>query len=190
MKYNPEYHHRRSIRLKGYDYSQPGIYFVTLCTYQQQCWFGEIHQAQMHLNQIGKIVAQEWLHSPQMRPTLQLDEWIIMPNHLHGIVKIIATQSNLLSHQPQQKKLHRPPNSLPSFIAGFKGSVTRKINQIRDNTAIPIWHRNYYESIVRHEDALNNVRYYIRNNPQKWDQDPDNPQNIQRFEEKLLELPF
>jgi len=94
MKYDPERHHRRSIRLKGYDYSQPGLYFITLCTYRRQCWFGEIKRSRMHLNQIGKIVAREWLHSAQMRPTLQLDEWTIMPNHLHGIVRIIASELN------------------------------------------------------------------------------------------------
>ncbi|MBE9119009.1 transposase [Lusitaniella coriacea LEGE 07157] len=189
MKYDPERHHRRSIRLKEYDYSQPGLYFVTLCTYRQQCWFGEIQQAQIHLNQIGKIVAGEWLRSAQIRPTLQLDEWIIMPNHLHGIVGIVATESDIVK-QPKPHEFRRSPNSLSSFIAGFKGSVTRQINQIRENTAIPIWQRNYYESIIRDENALDKIRDYIRNNPHQWEKDPDNPQNLQQFQEELLELPF
>ena len=88
MKYNPEYHHRRSIRLQGYNYSQTGIYFVTICTHKRQCLFGEIRNGKMILNQIGKIVAQEWLKSAEIRQEIELDEWIIMPNHLHGIVGI------------------------------------------------------------------------------------------------------
>ena len=135
MKDNREIHHRRSIRLKGYNYSQPGADFISLCTYQRQCWFGEIYQAQMHLNQIGKIVEQEWLKSAQMRPNLKLDEWIIMPNHLHGIVWIV---------------------------------------QCCNNNSIPIWQRNYYESIIRDEKGLNQIRESIQNNPLSWGEDIDN----------------
>jgi len=91
MNFHPDYHHRQSIRLKGYNYAQPGAYFVTLCTYQRHCWFGEIRDGRIGLNQIGKIVAQEWLYSAQLRHEIQLDEWIIMPNHLHGIVIIIPS---------------------------------------------------------------------------------------------------
>ncbi len=86
MKYNPQDHNRQSIRLKGYDYSQSGAYFITICTYKKQCWLGEIHQGEMVFNQIGKIVAQEWLKSSEIRQEIELDQWIIMPNHLHGIV--------------------------------------------------------------------------------------------------------
>jgi len=88
MKFDPEKHHRQSIRLRNYNYSQPGYYFLTICTYKKQCWFGEIKNDRMHLNQIGKIVANEWLNTPKIRPNFQLDEWVIMPNHLHGIVII------------------------------------------------------------------------------------------------------
>jgi putative transposase len=88
MTFDPEKHHRRSIRLRNYDYSQPGVYFVTICTYQKQSWFGEIRNGQMYLNQLGKIVADEWLKTCKIRPNFQLDEWVIMPNHFHGIVII------------------------------------------------------------------------------------------------------
>jgi len=94
MKYNPEHHHRRSIRIQGYDYSKTGIYFVTICTHQRQCLFGEIRNEKMILNQIGKIVAQEWLKSAEIRQEIVLNEWIIMPNHLHRIVVIDKKDDN------------------------------------------------------------------------------------------------
>ncbi|MGK7926098.1 MAG: transposase [Spirulina sp.] len=196
MKYNPEIHRRRSIRLKGYDYAQPGAYFVTVCTYQKQCWFGEIRHDQIHLNQIGNIVVREWLKTSQIRPTFKLDEWIVMPNHLHGIVwimeseiKAIATKNCDRTRQ-EKKKLNRPANSLGAMIGGFKASVTQQINQFRHNTAIPIWQRNYYESIIRDEEALNSIREYIKNNPKRWQEDPDNPQHHADFSEYLLDLVF
>jgi len=144
----------------------------------------------MHLNQIDKIVAREWLRSAQMRPSLQLDEWTIMPNHLHEIVGIIASELNPSSARSQPNQFRRSPNSLPSFIVGFKGVVTRQINQIRENTASPIWQRNYYESIVGDEESLDGIRDYICSNPERWEKDPDNPENIQQFEGEILDLPF
>jgi REP element-mobilizing transposase RayT len=86
MTFDPEKHHRRSIRLRNYDYSQPGAYFVTICTYQKQSWFGEIKNGQIYLNQLGKIVADEWLKTCKIRPNFKLDEWVIMPNHVHLII--------------------------------------------------------------------------------------------------------
>ncbi len=206
MKYNPAIHHRRSIRLPSYDYSQPGAYFITLCTTQKQCWFGQIHDGQMHINQLGKIVQTEWLKSAKMRPNLRLDEWIVMPNHLHGIVWIVESEhqqkSNSspvllaeancrdLSNESSKQSFHRKANSLGSFIGGFKASVTKQINQFRKNTSIPIWQRNYYESIIQDERALDSIREYIQQNPQRWGEDPDHPQFQADFSELLLDLVF
>nr|WP_202803621.1 transposase [Spirulina subsalsa] len=206
MKYNPETHHRRSIRLPCYDYSQPGAYFITLCTHQKQCWFGQIDDGKMYINQLGKIVQNEWLKSAQMRPNLSLDEWIVMPNHLHGIVWLSelekkrtnnSSYGNLgkadyadLSPESQKKAFRKKANSLGSFIGGFKASVTKQINQFRENTSIPIWQRNYYESIIQDETALNSIREYIQNNPQRWEEDPDHPQCEANFSELLLDLVF
>ncbi|MDJ0795531.1 MAG: transposase [Calothrix sp. MO_167.B12] len=231
MTFDPEKHHRRSIRLKDYDYSQPGIYFVTICSYKWQCWFGEIQNGQMHLNHIGKIVADEWLRSSEIRPNFQLDEWIVMPNHLHGIV-IIQDAGNMdvrgvgdkniqgARNAPLQQKpnslssiqdagnmdvrgvgdkniqgarnvpLQQKPNSLSSFIAGFKSAVTKRVNVLRHNRDIPIWQRNYYESIIRDEKSLVAVQQYILNNPCRWQNDPDNPQKHQNFQELSLDLFF
>lgn len=220
MTFDPEKHHRRSIRLKDYDYSQPGAYFVTLCTYKRQCWFGEIENDRMHLNQIGKIVANEWLRTPKIRPEFQLDEWIIMPNHLHGIVIIVGKSmdgnilgagdvnagildagdinTNILDTRDvntnilgaRDAPLQQKPNSLSAFIAGFKSAVTKQINLLRHNQDFPIWQRNYYESIIRDEKALTAIREYIFNNPRQWQKDPDNLQNDRHLQELSLDLFF
>ncbi|WP_254568739.1 transposase [Oscillatoria sp. HE19RPO] len=206
MKYNPEIHHRRSIRLPFYDYSQPGAYFITLCTTRKQCWLGKIYDGKMHLNHLGQIVQVEWLKSAEMRPNIRLDEWVVMPNHLHGIVWILEAkelQKTDLSHglpceyefgslynKSSKKSFNRKANSLSSFIGGFKGSVTRKINQLCKNPSIPIWQRNYYESIIEDEKALDSIREYIQLNPQRWGEDPDHPQFQDDFSELFLDLEF
>jgi putative transposase len=197
MKYNPDHHHRRSIRLPEYDYSQSGIYFVTICTYQKQCLFGDIENGKMFLNQIGKIVREEWLKSAQIRREIELDEWVIMPNHLHGIVMIvendvvnIGDENNKNNNKdadlikgaslaPLQGNIfwQRKPRSLSSFVGGFKSAVTRRIKGFCTQSSPLIWQRNYYESIVRDEEKLNQIREYISDNPQKWAEDPEKPQN-------------
>lgn len=188
MKYNPEYHHRRSIRLQGYDYSQTGIYFVTICTHQRQCLFGEIRNGKMILNQIGKIVTQEWLKSAEIRQEITLDEWIIMPNHLHGIVVINNQLGASLAPLRGDECGKRKPKSLSSFIGGFKSSVTKRIKTICDHSNSVIWQRNYYEIIVRDEKQLNQIRQYMINNPQIWDEDPEKPDYLST--EILIDLHF
>ena len=195
MKYNPQDHNRQSIRLKGYDYSQSGAYFITICTYKKQCWLGEIHQGEMVFNQIGKIVAQEWLKSSEIRQEIELDQWIIMPNHLHGIVWIknpVGAQglAPLPIPYPKHGAAYRKPKSLASFVSGFKSAVTTRINKIRQTPRIPVWQRNYYESIIRDEKGLNTIREYIIANPQKWSDDPENPQNNGQEVGLILDLPF
>jgi REP element-mobilizing transposase RayT len=207
MKYNPNYHHRRSIRLPHYDYSQSGIYFVTICTHQKQCLFGEIKQGEMIFNQIGKMVAQEWLKSSIIRQEIELDEWIIMPNHLHGIVVITKNDDGSRDERVNYDKSatiegaslaplrehdnggwQRKPRSLSSFIWGFKSSVTKRIKSICEQVNPIIWQRNYYEKIVRNEYQLNQIREYIINNPQKWDEYPEKPDHC--TEELLIDLVF
>lgn len=173
MKYNPQLHHRRSIRLKGYDYKQVGVYFITICTHQKQCWFGEIRDSQMCLNQLGKIISQEWLRTPEIRPEIALDEWFVMPNHLHGIIILTKTDPSPIpvgAHRraPNSSQFRRHSNSIPSIIAGFKSATTKRINILRETPKIPLWQRNYYESIVRDTEHLEHVRKYIRLNPFHW----------------------
>jgi REP element-mobilizing transposase RayT len=197
MNFNPQKHHRRSIRLKGYDYAQQGAYFVTICTYQRQCWFGEILDGRMYLNQIGNVVTQEWVRSSQIRQEIELDTWVIMPNHIHGIVLIteinnLGAQSLTPLHTPtlSPEPLHRQSRSLSTFIAGFKASVTKQINIIRQAPGIPMWQRNYHESIIRDEESLHTIRQYIINNPQSWTDDPENPQHYPENQQLLIDLPF
>ncbi|MGB3401681.1 MAG: transposase [Microcoleaceae cyanobacterium] len=155
----------------------------------------------MHLNQIGNIVAQEWLKSAKMRPNIKLDEWIIMPNHFHGIVWIIQSDFEIKSEgvykgvcntpQPSRReKFRRMGNSLASFLGGFKSAVTRRINLWCNSNSIPIWQRNYYESIIRDEKALNNIRAYIQNNPRNWEEDLENTKSDSHLPEYDLSLIF
>ena len=199
MTFDPEKHHRRSIRLRNYDYSQPGAYFVTICTYQKQSWFGEIKNGQIYLNQLGKIVADEWLKTCKIRPNFKLDEWVIMPNHFHGIVIIndysgddqsLGARDAPLDLGARDAPLQQKPNSLSSCIAGFKSAVTKRINLLRQNTDTPIWQRNYYESILRDEKYLAVVREYIINNPKNWTNDRDYLPIDQQSQELYLDLLF
>jgi len=200
MKYNPEIHHRRSIRLKGYDYTQPGAYFVTFCTYQRDEIFGSVINGEMKLSALGEIVRTEWLRSAEIRKEIQIfdDEFIIMPNHLHGINWIVnvgadgvrpdsGAQPNngRMPSAPTQNQdahrasLRRVPRSLGSFIAGFKASVTSRARRELNMTGI--WQRNYYEHVIRNDRELHNIRWYIINNPLNWQLDRDNAQNTRKL---------
>ena len=183
MKYDPNKHHRRSIRLKGYDYSQPGAYFVTICAYQRQCVFGDVVDGQMVLNQYGMVVADEWQKSSAIRREIKLDAWVIMPNHFHGIVIINNNPvgANGRSPLPNNRHPQMKPKSLSSLMAGFKSITTKKINILRDTPETPLWQRNYYEHIIRNEEAMNKIRQYIINNPLSWENDQLHPQNPSKW---------
>ncbi len=185
MRYDPAKHHRRSIRLKGYDYSQAGFYFVTICCYQRQCLFGDIVDGVMQLNQYGEIVEKEWTRSPLIRQEIELDKYVVMPNNFHAIVIINPVGANVHSplRQPSYFSEHpsMKPKSLSSLIAGFKSVVTKKINLIRKSPGTPIWQRNYYEHIIRSEESLNKIREYVVNNPLLWERDQLHPNNPSKW---------
>jgi REP element-mobilizing transposase RayT len=166
MKYNPNIHHRRSIRLKRYDYSQPGAYFITICTHQRECLFGEIIDGQMQLNQFGKIVQYHWHNLEKYHSHIQLDEFVVMPNHFHGIIIINKKLDTDTSIDIQQ-------TAIPEIIRGFKTFSARQINKIRHQSSVPLWQRNYYERIIRDEEELNQIKKYIINNPLNWTKDPE-----------------
>ena len=173
---------RRSIRLRGYDYSQVGAYFVTICTHDRACIFGNITDGEMRLNEIGQIAAEEWTKSERVRDEIELDEWVIMPNHLHGIVWITANHDSRNVGATGRSPLPSgpKPRSLGAMVAGFKSAATKRINAVLGTPGAPFWQRNYYEHVIRNEDTLDRVRQYIRDNPSKWPDDPDNPANRQR----------
>ncbi len=187
-------HHRRSIRLKDYDYTQPGAYFVTVCTYRWQHLFGEIVDGTMVLNPLGQAVREEWLRTASIRSYVELDEYLIMPNHIHGIIMIhdypgfvgatrrVAPTTNRL-RQPRGPK----PDSLGAIIGQFKSRASKCLNNIRGTPGQPVWQRNYYEHIIRDERSLHRIQQYVDNNPQRWHLDRYNPDGVgqDKFEERL-----
>jgi putative transposase len=159
MPYDPNKHHRRSIRLQGYDYTQAGAYFVTICAFQRECVFGAVIDGVMVLNDEGAVVQLCWDDLPNHYSHVQLDAFTVMPNHVHGIIVLTATSSH----------------PLPEIVRAFKSFAAQEANQLRGVTGIPVWQRGYYEHIIRHEDELRAIRKYILYNPLKWAEDMDNP---------------
>jgi REP element-mobilizing transposase RayT len=182
-------HQRRSIRLKDYDYSQSGAYFVTLCAHNRECIFGHIVDETMRLKHAGRIVAEEWARSAEIRHEIMLDAWIVMPNHLHGIIVILdhgvgahggapsteADDAARVLRADGRPPLHRRPQSVPSFVAGFKSAAAKRINEMRGRPGKPVWQRSYYEHIIRNENECRLIRKYIHDNPLKWALDRENP---------------
>ena len=170
--YNPDLHHRRSIRLKDYDYSQAGAYFVTICTHDKECLFGDIVCGEMQLNTYGQVAQNEWIKTTDIRPNVKLDYYIVMPNHFHGILTINERIGRgVLQYAPTNNILRSPSQTIGAIVRGFKSAVTKSINVIRNTSGVPIWQRNYYEHIIRNETELNKIREYIINNPLNWESD-------------------
>ena len=162
---------RRSIRLEGYDYSQPGGYFVTICTRNRECLFGEIVDGNIRLNDLGRGIATCWQWLAEQYPYIQLDEWIVMPNHFHGIMLIMNERRGGSRTAPTKQK------PLGRLIGAFKTVSTKQINEYRDTPHAPLWQRNYYEHVIRNETDLEEIREYIENNPIKWLEDENHPAN-------------
>ncbi len=176
MTYSPDQHRRRSIRLTGYDYSQNGAYFVTVCTKNRECLLGEIENGEMRLNDAGRIVMEEWIKTAEIRSGIELDACVVMPNHVHGIVVITHGRDTLHRRGDRPVAPTGPqPGSVGAIMAGFKSAVTKRINEMRQMPGEPLWQRNYYEHVIRNEDELNRIRQYINDNPAKWDMDKENP---------------
>lgn len=189
MVYNPKIHHRRSIRLKGYDYSQAGLYFITICLQNRACLLGEIVDGEMQLNDAGKMIENEWLKLPERFPNIQLHEYMVMPNHFHAILEIVAQNDavaqnngvdNSAQGQPQAKG--QPQGVAPAgkilgdMIGAFESITTveyirgvKNKNWNRFNRKL--WQRNYWEHIIRNENEYRRISQYIVNNPQKWEND-------------------
>lgn len=189
--------HRHSIRLPGYDYSAAGWYFVTICTQGRECLFGEIDNGKMVLNEFGEIMRGEWLKTSAIRPNVLLDEFVIMPNHLHGIIVIeTAAENTMLCRgealpRPQNEALPRPkngathrvaptlkPNTVGSILGQFKSITTKQINQIRQTPFNPVWQRSFHDHIIRNEKSYWTIKEYIRNNSINWSSDEENPSKL------------
>jgi REP element-mobilizing transposase RayT len=180
--------HRRSIRAQSYDYAGNGTYFVTICTAGREQLFGRVTSGGMAMNEFGWIVWEEWERSAQIRNEVEVGPFVVMPNHLHGIVTInpsesaaenrSASRSSKIVHveSPGRRPLGAQPRSLSSFVGGFKGAATKQINEIRGTPGAVVWQRNYYERIVRDEREMSQIWAYIENNPLGWAEDQENPE--------------
>ena len=176
MRFDPDKHHRRSIRLKEHDYSQPGAYFVTICTRDRACLFGEIVDGEMRLNEAGEIARGCWEEIPRHFPLVELDAFVVMPNHVHGIIVIQGRGERFFaptSTAPTTTIAQSPSRTIGSIVRGFKIGVTK---WFRANTDLhSIWQRGYYEHVIRNEAELTAIREYILGNPARWDEDENNP---------------
>ena len=196
-KYNPDKHRRRSIRLQGYDYSWQGAYYVTICTQNRECLFGNIQHNEMVLNQAGEMICKTWNDLSIKYPNIGIDEFIIMPNHVHGIICIVGAPlvgalslespmgvADRAGTRPNKRAGTRPaPTTLGNVVGIFKSISTHQyaINVNANNwTPFPgkLWQRNYYDHIIRNDNELNRIREYIFNNPLQWDDDENNPINF------------
>ena len=213
MKYNPEIHKRRSIRLKGYDYSQAGLYFITICCHGRVCRFGHIYNNKMILNENGIIAYNEWVKLAERFPNFELDVFQIMPNHFHGIIILNdaiagagftpapapagtpaptapapagtpAPAAPAPAGTPAPAPAAPAPMAAPTatataptisdIVGAYKSLVSNgclKIYKSKNETMGKLWQRNYYEHIIRNEQAYKNISNYIINNPAKWQAD-------------------
>jgi len=179
--YDPQKHHRCSIRLKGYDYTQPGAYFVTLVAWGRACLFGEIDGETMRLNPVGEVVQHAWLRLPSFFP-IRLDAYVVMPNHFHGIIcmgeasaawALPGKQIIPADASPQPPPKGTEPGSLGAIIQNFKSTSTRRANQINASPGLPLWQRNYFERVIRDEAEMGRIIAYIHANPSRWQEDKE-----------------
>ena len=177
------YHERRSIRLKNYDYRSSAIYFITICTNHKDMIFGKIKTGKMILNDFGIIARMEWIRTARIRTYVELDAFIIMPDHVHGIIAIKSRGMASHAHDslPQDTHTHLTHNiminrqfgkpikhSLSTIIGAYKSSVTREINRLRNRPGQIVWQRNFFEHIIRNEKELFATRKYVIENPGRF----------------------
>ena len=196
MRYNPRTHHRRSVRLPAHDYAQDGAYFVTICTHERQCILEDAR--------FNAIAERAWREIVSPPPNADASDFVIMPNHVHGIVWIGAgagvgaqqQQRRYTRIHPggesspysgeryggvaaplQRRAIARPVvrGSLAAIVRTFKSATAKRINNLRGTPGAPVWQRNYHEHVIRNDEDLSRIRQYIGDNPRKWAEDPDNP---------------
>ena len=180
---------RKSPRLQGYDYSQEGAYFVTICTHRRAHLFGEIVDGEMRLSAMGSMAESCWVEIPAHFPHVELDAYVIMPNHVHGILAIMDAPTSPQSPDPVRRDeaclvLDKPenltlsprpkgvkPGSLGAVVGSYKSAVTRRIHRQMDDPVVKIWQGRYHDHIIRDEISLNKLREYILYNPAGWEDD-------------------
>ncbi|MBI9050823.1 MAG: hypothetical protein JEZ00_15490 [Anaerolineaceae bacterium] len=186
QKNNPSIHHRRSIRLKAYDYSQVGAYFVTICTHEKECRFGDVVSGEMVLNELGKIAWNQWECLSERFPNIVMNEFVVMPNHMHGII-IINERDNTIpmvgaGFTPVQNGVSQYQSGVPlagtptvgDIVGAYKSLVFKEclaLYKNQDRYLGRLWQRNYFERIIRNEKAHQKIVNYILTNPLKWEED-------------------
>jgi REP-associated tyrosine transposase len=188
---DPSLDGRRSIRLRSYDYSWPGAYFLTVCAHDKECAFGRVVDGQMRLNEFGQIVESCWLDTCHHYPSARPDIFIVMPNHVHGIIEILAPRNVRAIHELPAAKFQASPVGaihelplrmlrrgmlVPMIVGRFKMKAAKRINLVRNTPGRPVWQRNYFERIIRNEDELLKTREYVATNPFRWALDRENPE--------------
>jgi putative transposase len=182
MKYNPQIHHRRSIRLKGYDYSQAGAYFITICCQDRECRFGKIENDEMILNEYGTIAYNEWNKLSDRFSNFELDVFQIMPNHMHGIIVLNEPVRATLAVAPNKEMNGNDSGASPAptnktvgdIVGAYKSLVANgclDIYKMKNKTMGKLWQRNYHEHIISNEQSYQTISNYIINNPSKWKDD-------------------
>ena len=204
------------MRLRGFNYAHPGAYFITVSTRNRICLLGDVIDDKMPLSEAGRLAQAVWEGLPTHYPHIRLDAWVVMPNHVHGIVMLTeadpdphpiragfkpapaktGTAANNARHglpeiyndpvragfKPAPAKTGTAANNarhgLPEIVRAFKTFSARRINDVRGAVGTPVWQRNYYEHIIRDDEALNRIRQYIMDNPARWHEDPENPHTM------------
>ena len=166
---------RRSLRLEGFDYSKEGAYFVTICTRNGECLFGDVVNGKMRLNELGRMVQTVWDGLPERFPIL--DAFVVMPNHVHGILVLVGaglalSQGGAASSAPTRSA----STTLGTVVRAFKSISAIGVNRLLSRTGQSLWQRSYYEHIIRDEESLNRIREYIGTNPLRWQLDWENPE--------------
>ena len=172
-------HDRRSLRLKGFDYAQARAYFITVCTQNRESAFGCVDDGDMRLNDAGRMVRSVWEGLPDRFPGMELDDFVVMPNHVHGIAVFVGAGLAL----PEENGAASSAPTLGDVVRAFKSLSAIHVNRLLRRSG-PLWQRNYYEHVIRNERELDRIREYIATNPLKWALDRDNPQRTGRSAEE------
>jgi REP element-mobilizing transposase RayT len=182
--------HRRSTRLPSFDYTTHGAYFFTAVTHQRQAMFGRVVDDDgVEFTDLGRIVDDEWCETARIRPNVELDQFVIMPNHIHGIVWLIANdigEGSQLTAPTTQRFGSPVSRSFPLIVRAFKASVTRRAREARRQPDLVVWQRNYFERVIRNERELDAARQYIIDNPRTWSEDAENPDRLTKPRQEPL----
>jgi len=166
---------RRPLRLPGFDYSGEGVYFVTICTRNRECLFGDVVNGKMCLSNVGRVVQTDWDRLSDRFPTIELDAFVVMPNHVHGILLVGAALALPVGSAASSAPTRSASTTLGSVVRAFKSISAITVNRPLSRSGQSLWQRSYYEHVIRTEESLSRIREYIATNPLRWQLDRENP---------------